>query len=120
MIVQTVGIDTFRDAFRIIPNNFTHDGLGVLFDHIDSISDERHPIELNVIAICCDYAEDSPEHIASKYGIYLPERDDCMDDEDYSKVVRDAVVEYLEAKTCIVGETDETIVFFSFVQDSNQ
>ena len=115
MIVQAVSISSFRDAFRIRPNSFSYEGLEVLFDYLEEVSDDTgEPVELDVIAICCEYEEDTAESIAASCDVDLPERDDWMDDEDYSEAVRDEVREYLERNTTVCGETDDTFIYASF------
>lgn len=68
---QTVYLSDFRDSFkRIRPDNFSYEGLGLLFDYFEQLEDDTgEEIELDVIAICCDYSEDTPENIAMSYDI---------------------------------------------------
>jgi len=108
---QTISLHQFRDAFRAIrPDNFTWDGLEILFDHIESIEDDTGtPIEFDVIALCCDYSEDTPEGIARSYGLDLSEFDD--DDEDGKRA---AVREYLEENTIVCGESKLGFVYLNF------
>ena len=48
--------DAFRDHNRL--NQFSYYGLNALFDHLAELeADCGKPIELDVIALCCDYAE---------------------------------------------------------------
>ena len=63
---QTVTFNDFRDAFRAFNrlDNFSYDGARLLFDYLDEMD-----IEFDVIGVCCDYAEDSPEDIALNYQI---------------------------------------------------
>lgn len=50
---QTIDENDFRRAFgRIRPNQFSHEGLGAIFEHL-----EVDDVELDVIAICCEYTE---------------------------------------------------------------
>jgi hypothetical protein len=60
-----------------------------------------------VIAICCEYTEDTPEGIANNYWSV----DDLTQDEEE---LRDQVREYLEANTSIVGETATGFVYLAF------
>ena len=58
----------FRDYGR--EGNFSYEGLRALFDYLEQYeTDCNTEIELNVIAICCDYTEDSIQNIADNYGI---------------------------------------------------
>ena len=54
---QTVTGDMFVQAFQQIrPNNFSLEGLHLLYTGLESLeSDLGNDIELDVIAICCDY-----------------------------------------------------------------
>lgn len=103
-----VNLYAFRDAFRAAgrKDQFSYDGLRVIFDYLEELeSDLGEPVELDVVAICCDYAEMTPEEIIEAYSIpYDAAEDDLWD------TVRD----YLDISTIIVGETDETFVFAQF------
>ncbi len=98
-IVQTINVYQFRDAFRACGRNdqFSYKGLECLFDFLEQYSEDiSEPWELDVIALCCDYYEDTAENIANNYSIDIKE---LNEDE-----VVDAVREYLEDNTIIVGE----------------
>ncbi len=62
-MIETVNEHRFRDAFqRLRPDNFTYEGLGVLFSTLeDWEEDQDTPIELDVIGFCCEFSE--YEHI---------------------------------------------------------
>ena len=85
---KQVTFSMFVDAFRCIrPDNFTYEGLEVLFDYFESYEDETgHEIELDVIAICCEYSE-------------------CEKDSDEAEDV---------PYDAIIGETNTTIVYQSY------
>jgi len=84
-------------------DNFSYDGLDILFEYLESVeSDTGEEIELDVIALCCDYDESSIESIASQYDIDLT---DCDDDK------REIVREYLERRTSICGETVNGFIY---------
>lgn len=98
---QTINLYDFRDAFRKMDRkeNFSYEGLELLFSHLEAYEEGTgEEIELDVIALCCDYNEDSVEDIASNYSIDLSEYED-----DAEK--KDAVMEYLNENTMVVGET---------------
>jgi hypothetical protein len=70
----------------------------MLFNHFEDIEDETGTeMELDVIAICCDYDENHWEDVAANYSIDLS---DCDGEDD--KI--DAVREYLEDNTQYIGE----------------
>jgi hypothetical protein len=96
----------FVDADR--KENFSYEGLAVLFDYFEDYEEQTgEEIELDVIAICCEYNEDTPEAIANNYW----DRDSVPDDEEE---LRDQVREYLEANTTLVGETSTGFVYLAF------
>jgi len=62
MIVQTVNEHQFIDAFKTwdtYKNNFSYEGLKALYEHLEEVSEcmDNETIELDVVAICCDYTE---------------------------------------------------------------
>ena len=68
---QTVTGDMFVQAFQQIrPNNFSLEGLHLLYTGLESLeSDLGNDIELDVIAICCDYTESTPAEVIEMYGL---------------------------------------------------
>lgn len=68
---QTVNFTNFCDAFRNLrPNNFSYEGLQALFDYLTELEDDTgQEIELDVIALCCDYTEykDLNEYLNERY-----------------------------------------------------
>ena len=106
---STVNKSAFMDAFSSMDryNQFGYEGLSVLFDYLEEYEDSAgEEIELDVIALCCDYSHDSIEDIAANYDIDLS---DCDDDE----AKREAVEEYLNENTTICGSTDSGFVYCS-------
>jgi len=59
MIVDRINEYSFRRAFeQLRPNNFSYDGLTALYEYLEQLSEDiGEDIELDVIAICCDYSE---------------------------------------------------------------
>lgn len=88
-------------------DNFTYEGLGLLFDYLEEYEDSTgQEIELDVIALCCEYAEEDTHIIARDYKIDL----EGMDDDE----ILDAVRDYLEDNTTVVGETATGFVYACF------
>ena len=58
----------FRDEFRQCgrADQFSYEALGLLFDYLEDIDPDY---DLDVIALCCEYSEDSVEQIADWYGL---------------------------------------------------
>lgn len=104
----TVSFYDFRDAFNAHDRlgQFSREGLRVLFEYLTEYEDSTgEEIELDVIALCCDYYEDSWESIAEEYRIDLSA---CDDEEDKMECVLD----YLEYRTVIVGEPYEGVFIY--------
>ena len=116
MIIQTVGLYAFRRAFETTrPDNFSYEGQEILFDYLEQLSDDiGEPIERDVIAICCEYAEDTWQQIADSYSIELPEHEEDQDAEEYAELCRGTVRYYLLDNTSIVGETSDGFVYAQF------
>ena len=58
-MIQTINEFQFEDAFKSIrPDNFSYEGLKALYDYFEQYEEDTgEQIELDVIAICCDYYE---------------------------------------------------------------
>lgn len=59
-IYKTMNVSSFRDAFKQCGRGeqFSFQGLGALYVYLKQLAcDTETPIELDVIALCCEYAE---------------------------------------------------------------
>ena len=105
---QTVNFSAFVDAFNAYKryDQFGYDALQVLFEYLEQYEEDcGQELELDVIALCCEYSVDSVEDIAEQYGVDLSE---CEDDDDKL----DAVTEWLSDNTSVCGTTpDGQIVY---------
>lgn len=105
----TVNKSEFIDAFRRYDryDQFGYDALCSLFDYMEQLeSDAGEEIELDVIAICCEYSVDSVEDIASSYDIDIED----MDEDE----ARDAVIDYLNDNTTVIdGDCNGQILYCS-------
>lgn len=55
---QTVNENMFIEEFQTIrPNQFSYAGLRALFAHLEELETMGEEMELDVIALCCDYSE---------------------------------------------------------------
>lgn len=106
---QTLNLSAFCDAFHAYRryDQFGYNALQILFEYLEEMESETgEEIELDVIALCCDYSVDSVADIAAEYSIDLSE---CEDDEER----KFAVLDYLQDNTQICGEyEDENGVHF--------
>jgi hypothetical protein len=96
----------FVDAGR--KENFSYEALGLLFDYLEEYEESTgEEIELDVVALCCDYCEDTWQSIAHAFNIELDENED----EDEQK---QQVQDFLEVETVVVGKTVEGFVYACF------
>ena len=58
-MITTINFYNFQNAFDSIrPDNFSYHGLRALFDYMEELEDDiQEQLELDVIAICCDWTE---------------------------------------------------------------
>ena len=106
---QTVNQYEFRDAFKQCrPDSFSYEGLGALFEYLEQWEqDTGEELELDVIAICCDFSEDTWQNIADQYGIEL---ENCDDDEEKQETVAD----YLGNEGMFVAQVADCFVYRNF------
>lgn len=80
MLVKKVYFEDFIDEFvkcdRV--DSFSYKGKKALYDYLNDLSDDiGEPIELNVIALCCDFTEfTSLEEFNNYYNLDLDDIDD--------------------------------------------
>jgi len=71
-MINTINKYEFSDAFQKMgrQNQFSYEGLDALFDYLEMLEDDiGEPIELDVIAICCEYSEyDNLEDLKEDYS----------------------------------------------------
>ena len=110
---QTVNIHEFRAAFYRMgrKDNFSYEGLEILFDYLEEFEqDIGEEIELDVVALCCDYAESPIDELICDYSIDIS---DC--DPDDAEAIEDTVRAYVVQHTVVCGETaDGSIVYAQF------
>jgi len=88
----------FKDELKAIrPNQFSDEGLGLLFDYLTESEDNgtEQQIELDVIGICCDFTESTIEDFKSEYRYLFTEF------EDYQ--IKQLIEEYIGYRSIFVG-----------------
>lgn len=112
MIASTISnASQFRDEFHRCGrgSQFSYEGLEILFNYLDELSDDiGEPIEMDVIAFCCEYAEQDAASIASDYNIEIDENEN---DEEITQ----QVIDHLTDEGVFIGSTDGgSIVYRQF------
>lgn len=98
-------VDSFRAYGRL--DNFSLEALDLLFTYLEEYEESTgQEIELDVVAICCDYNEDSWQNIAESFDVGIEDLD-----EDEAK---QHVMNYLCDNTSVIGETASGFVYAVF------
>ena len=99
-MVQTITKSDFTTAFHRMGRGeqFTYEGLNALYDYLEDLGDDiGEPIELDVIAFCCEYAEyESLEEFQEDYS------------EDYQSI------EEIEQATQVIMIDDTSFIIQQF------
>lgn len=98
----TVTFADFTKAFHDMnrQDNFSYEGLRALFDFLEEMEqDTGEETELDVIALCCDFNEDTMQDIIDNYDIDVSGA--------WGEVEQaDIVEEYLNGHTMLVARLD--------------
>lgn len=106
---QSITFGQFVDAFHAYDryDSFGYKALRVIFDYLEQCEqDTGEEIELDVIAICCDYTMMDIEDIIKEYRIDVSDVD-ADDLEEY-------VLDYLNDQTMVLGQCADGVVFQCF------
>lgn len=105
-----IDLYSFRDAFARAgrADQFSYDALEVLFDYLTDYEDQAgESIELDVIALCCEYKESTADEIIEYYDL----DDTDLDDDDKYELA----FNYINENTAFCGVTkSQTIVYLQF------
>lgn len=107
---QTINLHQFRNAFYEMgrQSQFTYEGLERLYDYFEECDPE---MELDVIAICCDFCEMTMDEIFNAYPDVL----DLIDMDNPKESTYSIVVDYLNDNGSYCGDTSQgTFVFQQF------
>ena len=90
--------DFIRAFEQVRPDNFSRAGLSALYEYLEQLEEDiGNPIELDVIAICCEYAEyESLEEFQEDYG------------EDYQSI------DEIEQVTTVITVDDDGFIILQF------
>ena len=99
-MITTINEYDFTTAFHKMGRgyNFTYKGLNALYDYLDMLGDDiGEPIELDVIALCCEYNEyEDLEEFQGDYG------------DDYQSI------EDIEQQTQVIMIDDDSFIVQAF------
>ena len=110
---QTINSYEFIDAFCAHgrQTQFSYDGLRALFEYLEEMEDGMgEEMELDVIALCCDYAEfASAKEAALEYGMPAEEDEDEQDED----AIEEHALQWLQDRTSVITH-DSGIIIQSF------
>jgi hypothetical protein len=124
---QTINRSQFIDAFKsweTYANNFSYEGLVALYEYLtdleDNIDDE---IELDVVALCCDYTEYDSAWEAMRE--YQPDDMPTIEDEpdeygrgmdllELGEAQEKAALEWLEYRTSVIKVEGKGVIIQQF------
>ena len=112
---KTINEQTFIQSFTDYnrENQFSVYARKKLFEYLTELErDTDLEIELDVIAICCDYNMMDIEDIAKEYRIDLSHLD--AEDDDYEEQCEEIVLDYLNDHTMVLGQCVDGVVFACF------
>ena len=101
-MIQTLRLSDFTNAFRNSDRaeQFSFEAQVILFDYFEEIEGDT-PIEFDLIAICCEWAEEDAATLAQYYN--------------FDSAEPDAVLEAMQDATQVAGVTRAgTIVYAQF------
>jgi len=101
----------FHDAFRAAgrQDQFSREALDLIYEYLNNFDED---VELDVVAICCEYVEDTPTEIAQSYDIDLEHLYAAGEDDEKIDAF---VLNELSNNTSVVGTTHQgTIVYVDF------
>lgn len=92
---QLITKSRFHDAFHHMGrgDQFSYEALDALYDWLESYESDQDEkgIELDVIALCCEYREDDINDVLRKYNL--------------------TSLEELEENTCVIWHDDEKVLY---------
>lgn len=106
----TLSVYDFRDAFKKAgrAEQFSYDGLKILFDYLEQYEEDTGTeYELDVIGLCCDFAEQNWQSIAADYKIELDENENEEEQEQQ-------VIDFLTDEGVFIGINNSRIVYCQF------
>ena len=91
MLIKEVSFNDFLEEFKEYgrEEQFTYEGKKALFNYLNELGEDiGKPIELDIIAICCDFTEyESLEEFNDDYSYTISNDTDSIDDISYYTIV---------------------------------
>jgi hypothetical protein len=115
---KTISEFNFREAFTVRPDNFSYAGLTALYEYLTQLEEDTgQEIELDPIALCCDFTEypniidAASEYFGFEGMTYDPENGGELKTVD--EVEKEAR-EFLEDKTTVIDCHNGHVIIQNF------
>jgi hypothetical protein len=105
---QRITLSDFIDAFRAHgrESQFSYEAKEALFNYLEQLEEDTgEPIELDVIALCCEYQESGVDDIIEENGL---DASSCEDDR------RALVEDFLNEHTTVIWSDGDTFLYQVF------
>ena len=111
---QTINVYDFRDAFVRMDrkDQFSYEGLGALYEYLEECDPD---MELDVIAICCDFTQCSLDEFLDSYDVADHEDQEQLKnatDEEKREAISDYIAHNGSWHTFI--ENDQEVIYTNF------
>lgn len=106
----SINFSQFCDAFRDMDrnDNFSYAGKRALFDYLEQYEEDTGcAVELDIIALCCEYYEQDLDGIVNDYSIDVT---GAEDNDEKADIVED----YLRDNTRLVARIGSDFVYAAF------
>lgn len=117
--------ELFRYLFVLAnrENNFTHEGLGILYQHLSALEEESKPQELNVVNFCMEYSEETLKDFCFRHALPTSYSEPIDVDEDGETIsishsinndeLKECVLDYMNYSTkyYLIGFTDDSVLY---------
>lgn len=105
-VSETMFLETFRSMGR--QEQFSYDAMRALYAYLEDMSDDiGQDVELDVVALCCEYTQESFDDVADNYSIdtsYAVDEDDRIE----------LILQHLDENTSVIWHDGETVLFQVF------
>ena len=107
-MIQTINFHDFRQAFENMDRGeqFSYEALELIFDYLEECDQN---MELDVIAICCDFTEGNFQEVANELDDEIDLETVGLDEEETAQKVAD----YLSEKTTVLGITSNNFIVYA-------
>ena len=109
---KTINLHNFVSAFTEMGryDQFSLDALKIIYKYITDYEEKSGQVmQLDVIAICCEFVESTPLQVFVDYVTSI----DPYNLKDENDLMAKAV-DFLESKTSVLGQTETNIIYKQF------